>query len=66
MNDIQRFITRYLKQTRVQHWILFLIISGLVWTFVPTNIILFVPVVIFWILVTAMLATVLLSWWVDK
>ena len=65
MNDIQKRITRYLKQTRVQHWIGFLILFVPTLVFVPNNILTAIPVVLFWIIIIAMIATVIMSWWAE-
>jgi len=56
-----RAVGQWFSQQRVKNWMLFLVISGIVWTFVPTNFLLFFPLVIFWILICLAIATFLMS-----
>ena len=49
--------------TRLKHWIVFCVVSALIWLFVPTNFLIFFPVVVVWIIITAGITTVILSLW---
>ena len=51
--------------TGLKHWIVFATLSGGLWFFVPTNFLLFFPVVIVWSVVTAGVTTFILSLWAD-
>ena len=51
--------------TRLKHWLVFSTLSGALWFFVPTNFLLFFPVVIVWSVVAAGVTTFILSLWAD-